>query len=186
MHNMVAKISHLEGQVEVVNALGQHRQLVAGEWLREGERIVAHEGAQVSMETTAGDSLKVQGQQSLTLNAQLNADYIPHASDDAIDAQLLQHVLASLQTGDNWLDSASLLLPSSESEFSAFANDASQPSSDALHIADLLPELVSEHTQAGSVADTAVNNAVVDLMAATSLPSEIVLQQQLIKDVDHH
>lgn len=183
MHNMVAKISHLEGQVEIVNAMGQHRQLVAGEWLREGERIVAHEGAQVSLETTAGDSLRVQGQQIMTLNAQLNADYLPHASDDAIDAQLLQHVLASLQAGDNWLDSAAFLLPSSASEFSAFANEASQPSTEALHIADLLPELMPEHAQAGSEANTAANNAVVDLMAASSLPSDILLQQQLIKDI---
>lgn len=179
MHNMVAKISHLEGQVEVVNALGQHRQLVAGEWLREGERIVAHEGAQLSLETTAGDSLKVQGQQSVTLTAQLNADYMPHASDDAIDAQLLQHVLTSLQAGDNWLDNAALLLPTSE--FSVFANDVQPSAAEPLHIADLLPE----HAQSSTLAGQAANNAVVDLMTATSLPSDMVLQQQLIKDISN-
>ncbi|MFQ6333178.1 retention module-containing protein [Methylophilus sp. 3sh_L] len=184
MHNMVAKISHLEGQVEVVNAMGQQRQLVAGEWLREGERIVAHEGAQVSLETTAGDSLRVQGQQSMTLNAQLNADYLPHASDDAIDAQLLQHVLASLQAGDSFLDTAALLLP--DSAFSAFATDNAPAATEPLHIADLLPDHGTGHTPSSHVVDPVANNGMVDLMAATSLPSDILLQQQLIKDIDHH
>ncbi|MFD0929912.1 hypothetical protein ACFQ1T_08985 [Methylophilus glucosoxydans] len=181
MHSMVAKISHLDGQVEAVNAMGQHRPLSAGDWLREGERIVAQDGAQVSLETATGERLQVQGLQTMTLSAQLTADYLPHASDDAIDAQLLQHVLSSLQAGDTELDISTLL--QSPLEFAAFAAPADHPpQADALHIADLIPEQAAAEHGPSSLAP----NDSVALMVATALPSEIALQQQLLKDLDQH
>jgi len=175
MRTMVGKIASIDGVVEVIDARGQHHQLVAGDWLREGDRLVTSQGAAVTVETTVGGMVQVSESQTITLSAQLGADFVANSSDDAVNPWLLQQVLSAIQSGDDVLDLSALLGAMSAGDgFSAFAAEAPV----ALHIEDLIQDHASAAAQPASLAVSEV----VDLMANAGLPSDVALQQSLLKD----
>jgi hypothetical protein len=175
MRTMVGKIASVDGVAEVIDARGQHHQLAAGDWLREGDRLVTSHGAAVTVETTVGGMVQVSESQTITLSAQLGADFVANSSDDAVNPWLLQQVLSAIQSKDDVLDLSTLLetMPESAS-FSAFAAEAPV----ALHIEDLIQDHASATVQSASLPVSEV----VDLMASTGLPSDVALQQNLLKD----
>ena len=171
MRTMVGKIASVDGVAEVIDARGQHHRLAAGDWLREGDRLVTSHGASVMVETTMGGLVPVSESQTITLSTQLSADFMANSSDDAVNPWLLQQVLSAIQSKDDVLDLSALLgtMPAGDG-FSAFAAEAPV----ALHIEDLIQDHASASAQAVS--------GVVDLMASAGLPSDVALQQSLLKD----
>jgi len=177
MRTMVGKIASVDGVAEVIDARGQHRALVAGDLLREGDQVVTASGATLALEAMTGELIQFNGQQTITMTTQLTAQYVADASDDAIHPWLLQHVLASVQSGEDVLDIAGLLaeLPV-ENTFSAFAATVLPDEvTAALHIDDLIQDHAASQP-------SGLGAGAVDLMASTSLPSEVALQQSLLKD----
>ena len=180
MRTMIGKVASIEGQAEVIDARGQHRMLVAGDMLREGDQVVTASGAALTLATTTGESVQFNGQQTITLTSQLTGQYMPEASDDAIHPWLLQQVLTAVQSGQDVLDLSRLLsdMPG-ENTFAAFASTV-VPEADhmaALHIEDLIQD------HAGAQPLVSEVNGMADLMASTGLPSEVALQQSLLKDL---
>lgn len=180
MRIMIGKVASVEGRVEVVDARGEHRLLVAGDLLREGDQVVTASGSSLALTTTTGELLEMNGQQTITMTSQLTSQYAADASDDAIHPWLLQQVLASVQSGADVLDLSGLLgdMPEGNS-FAAFAatvlTDAEQPAS--LHIEDL----IQDHAVTQQLG--AQDAGVIDFIASTGLPSEVALQQSLLKDL---
>ncbi len=181
MRTMVGKIASVEGVAEVIDARGQHHTLVAGDWLREGDRLVTGQATAVTVETTQGGMVEVREAQTITLNAQLGSDFFADSSDDAVNPLLLQHVLAAIRAGDDAQD-LSLLLGSLQAEegFAAFALHApvAPVAEVALQIEDLLPEASS----APSALSVGAHQQAINLMVDSGLPSEVALQQYLLKD----
>lgn len=175
MRTMVGKIANVDGVAEVIDARGQHHRLAAGDWLREGDRLVTSHGAAVTVETTVGGLVQVSESQTITLNSQLSADFMADSSDDAVNPWLLQQVLSAIQSKDDVLDLSALLgaMPAGDG-FSAFAAEAPV----ALHIEDL----IQDHSASAGGHAGLVASDVADLMANTGLPSEVALQQSLLKD----
>jgi hypothetical protein len=180
MRTMVGKIASVDGVAEVIDARGQHHRLEAGDWLREGDRLVTSHGAAVTVETTVGGMVQVSESQTVTLSTQLSADFMANSSDDAVNPWLLQQVLAAIQSKDDVLDLSALLggMPE-EGAFTAFAADVDeQAGAPALHIADL----IQDHAVSGA-STSLVAGDVADFVASASLPSEVALQQSLLKDL---
>jgi hypothetical protein len=180
MRTMIGKVASIEGQAEVIDARGQHRMLVAGDVLREGDQVVTASGSALTLATTTGESVQFNGQQTITLTSQLTGQYVPEASDDAIHPWLLQQVLTAVQSGQDVLDLSRLLsdMPV-ENSFAAFASTV-LPEAD--HMAPLhIEDLIQDHTGAQPLVTEVGGMA--DLMASTGLPSEIALQQSLLKDL---
>jgi hypothetical protein len=181
MRTMVGKIASVDGVAEVIDARGQHRALVAGDLLREGDRLVTGHGAAVTVETIVGGMVEVRESQTVTMSAQLAANFMADSSDDAVNPRLLQHVLAAIRSGDDAQDLSALLGSlQAEDTFSAFAMSGNEESEVdvALNIQDLILDSAPAVSQLASLTD----HQVVDLMASTSLPSEVALQQGLLKD----
>lgn len=180
MRIMIGKVASVEGQVEVIDARGEHRLLVAGDLLREGDQLVTASGSSLALTTTTGEQVAFNGQQTITLTSELTNQYAADASDDAVHPWLLQQVLASVQSGADVLDLSGLLREMPEgNNFAAFAatvlQSDEQPAS--LHIEDL----IQDHAIAPSLG---VHDAgMVDLMVSTGVPSEVALQQSLLKDL---
>lgn len=180
MRTMIGKVASIEGQAEVIDARGQHRMLVAGDVLREGDQVVTASGSALTLATTTGESVQFNGQQTITLTSQLTGQHVPEASDDAIHPWLLQQVLTAVQSGQDVLDLSRLLsdMPV-ENSFAAFASTV-LPEAD--HMAPLhIEDLIQDHTGAQPLVTEVGGMA--DLMASTGLPSEIALQQSLLKDL---
>lgn len=180
MRIMIGKVASVEGQVEVIDARGEHRLLVAGDLLREGDQVVTASGSTLALTTTTGERVAFNGQQTITLTSELTGQYAAEASDDAVHPWLLQQVLASVQSGADVLDLSALLSEMPEgNNFAAFAATElqrdEQPAS--LHIEDLIQD------QAGAPSLGGHDTGMVDLMASTGLPSEVALQQNLLKDL---
>lgn len=178
MRTMIGTVASVNGVAEVIDARGQHRALVAGDLLREGDQVVTASGATLALEAMTGELIQFNGQQTITMTMQLTAQYAADASDDAIHPWLLQQVLASVQSDEDVLDISGLLagLPV-ENTFSAFAATILPDEVPAaLHIEDL----IQDHATSQSSALGA--GAVVDLIASTGLPSDVALQQGLLKD----
>lgn len=180
MRIMIGKVASVEGQVEVVDARGEHRLLVAGDLLREGDQVVTASGSSLALTTTTGELVAFNGQQTITLTSELTSQYAADASDDAVHPWLLQQVLASVQSGADVLDLSGLLREMPEgNNFAAFAATVlkNDEQSASLHIEDL----IQDHAVAASLG---VHDAgMVDLMASSGLPSEVALQQSLLKDL---
>lgn len=179
MRNMIGKVTSVDGQVEVVDGRGQHRMLVVGDMLREGDQVVTASGSSLALATITGDVVQLNGEQAITMTSQLTSQYAADASDDAIHPWLLQQVLASALSGEEMLDFSGLLreMPG-ENTFAAFATtvlpDAEHGSS--LHIEDL----IQDHAAVQPLAEA---SGMADLMATTALPSEVALQQSLLNDL---
>lgn len=181
---MVGQVTSVEGVVEVIDGRGQHHRLAAGDWLREGDRLVTSLGGVVQVETTAGNHVTVSEPQTLTLRAELVADASVGASDAAVHPRLLQYVLAAMHA-EHPAQDLSVLLGGLQDEagFSAFAADQTDDASDdevalALNIDDLIVDATQDdsHVMAGAHAQA------LDLMSHSGLPSEVALQQSLLKD----
>lgn len=179
MRIMIGTVASVEGRVEVVTR-GEHRLLVAGDLLREGDQVVTASGGSLALTTMTGELVQLNGAQTITLTSQLTHQYAADASDDAIHPWLLQQVLASVQSGADVLDLSGLLgeMPDGNS-FAAFAATVLPDTehASALHIEDL----IQDHALTQQVGTQGAG--VVDLMASTGLPSEVALQQSLLKDL---
>lgn len=181
---MIGKVTHVVGLAELLDTRGQSHTLVAGDWLRAGDRLVTHVGTTLAVETVTGEQMQVAEAQTLTLTAQWTADYAANASDDAINPQVLQHLLTMLQSEEGMPDSLGLSALTRANEiaesFVAFAFEREQQtesSPSTLHIADL----ISDHVPAAPATHLGAAE-MGNLLSNAGLPSEVAMQQNLLKD----
>lgn len=179
---MVGQITSVAGVVEVIDGRGQHHRLGVGDWLREGDRLVTTPGSAVQVATTAGSHFSVSEPQTLTMRAELVAEETVDRSEDAVHPRLLQYVLATIQAEHAAHDLSALLNGlQDEAGFSVFAAELEHPVSDqtvALNINDL----IMDAAQAGSHVPAETHSHALSLLAQSGLPSEMALQQGLLKD----
>ncbi|MDX9738561.1 MAG: retention module-containing protein, partial [Azonexus sp.] len=82
--NVIAKVSSLTGEAFARDASGNLRRLQSGDVIREGETVVAGNGAEVVLTLADGRSLVVSERQSVTVDAEVAAEVKPDASDSAL------------------------------------------------------------------------------------------------------
>lgn len=176
---MVGIVSSVHGEVAVIDTRGQSHLLQAGDWLREGDKVITGPGAKLALRTAEDHLVHVGESQTVQMHGQLSAHFTAHASDDAVSPWLLQQVLSMVHAREEALDVISLLaLMPEQATFTAFAATPVDAPDDALQIQDLIQEQAEGHGLPGAPATD-----MIALAANTGLPSEVALQQQWLKDL---
>ena len=100
--NVIAKVSSLTGEAFARDASGNLRRLQSGDVIREGETVVAGNGAEVVLTLADGRSLVVSERQSVTVDAEVAAEVKPDASDSALAQKNgFEKIAAALQEGED-------------------------------------------------------------------------------------
>ncbi|MFV0370317.1 MAG: retention module-containing protein, partial [Azonexus sp.] len=99
---VIAQVSSLTGEAFARDASGNLRRLKAGDAIREGETVVAGNGAEVVLSLADGRSMVVGERQSVTVDAEVAAAVKPDAGDSAVAQKSgFQKIAAALQDGDD-------------------------------------------------------------------------------------
>ena len=98
---VIAKVSELSGQVFVRDGAGNMRRLKLGDVIREGESVVAADGAKVVLALADGREMTVRPGETVRLDAEVAAAVKPDAADSAVvnDQQGFQKIAKALQSG---------------------------------------------------------------------------------------
>ena len=100
--NVIAKVSSLSGEAFARDSSGNLRRLQPGDVIREGETVVAGNGAEVVLTLADGRSLVVSERQSVTVDAEVAAEVKPDASDSALAQKNgFEKIAAALQDGED-------------------------------------------------------------------------------------
>ncbi|HXE40095.1 MAG TPA: retention module-containing protein, partial [Azonexus sp.] len=98
---VIAKVSSLSGEAYVRDSAGKMRRLKAGDALREGEAVVAENGAQVVLQLADGREMTVHPGETAKLDAEVAAAVMPDAGDSAVtnSPNVFQKIAKALTTG---------------------------------------------------------------------------------------
>ncbi|MBS1132014.1 MAG: hypothetical protein H6R16_3016, partial [Proteobacteria bacterium] len=100
---VVAKISELSGQAFARDSAGNTRRLKFGDVIREGESVVAADGAKVVLVLADGREMTVRPGETARIDAEVAAAVMPDASDSAVvnDQNSFQKIAKALQSGSD-------------------------------------------------------------------------------------
>ncbi|MBL8403970.1 MAG: retention module-containing protein, partial [Dechloromonas sp.] len=100
---IIAKVSVLSGQAFARDSAGNMRRLKLGDVIREGESVVAAQGANVVLALADGRELNVRPGETARIDAEVAAAVPPDASDSALtnNPQGFQKITQALQSGGN-------------------------------------------------------------------------------------
>ena len=98
---IIAKVSVLSGQAFVRDGAGNMRRLKLGDAIREGESVVAGQGATVVLALADGRELNVRPGETVKVDAEVAAVVKPDAADSAVSnaPQSLQKIAQVLKSG---------------------------------------------------------------------------------------
>ncbi|HJV93321.1 MAG TPA: retention module-containing protein, partial [Azonexus sp.] len=98
---IIAKVSSLSGEAYVRDSAGKLRRLKAGDVIREGEAVVAENGAQVVLQLADGREMTVRPGETAKLDAEVAATVMPDAGDSAVtnSPNAFQKIAKALTTG---------------------------------------------------------------------------------------
>src|SRR5574343_1950710 len=100
---VVAKVSVLSGQAFARDEAGNSRRLKLGDAIREGESVVAADGARLILSLADGRELAVRSGETARLDAEVVAQELPDAADSAVsnNQQGFQKVVQALKSGSD-------------------------------------------------------------------------------------
>src|SRR5574343_537371 len=100
---IIAKVSVLSGQAFARDSAGNMRRLKLGDAIREGESVVAAQGANVVLALADGREMNVRPGETARIDAEVAAVILPDATDSALTSnkQGLQKITQALQSGGN-------------------------------------------------------------------------------------
>ncbi len=105
MAQVIAKVGKLSGEAFARDASGNVRRLKAGDVIREGETVVASDGAQVQLKMADGRELIVRSGESAKIDAEVAAEVKPDAADSSVaNNQKGFQKIAKALTGEGDLD----------------------------------------------------------------------------------
>ena len=84
MAQIIAKVGNLTGEAFARDAAGNARRLKSGDVIREGETVVASEGAQVQLKMADGREMTVRPGETVKMDAEVAAEIKPDAADSAV------------------------------------------------------------------------------------------------------
>ena len=100
---IIAKVSVLSGQAYAKDSAGNMRRLKVGDAIREGESVVAAQGANVVLALTDGREMNVRPGETARIDSEVSAAVRPDASDSALtnSKQDFQKITQALSSGSN-------------------------------------------------------------------------------------
>ena len=100
---IIAKVSVLSGQAYAKDSAGNMRRLKVGDAIREGESVVAAQGANVVLALTDGREMNVRPGETSRIDSEVSAAVRPDASDSALtnSKQDFQKITQALSSGSN-------------------------------------------------------------------------------------
>ncbi|MBS1140235.1 MAG: hypothetical protein H6R13_1688, partial [Proteobacteria bacterium] len=100
---VVAKVSELSGQAFARDSAGNMRRLKLGDVIREGESVVAADGAKVVLALADGREMTVRPGETARIDAEVAAAVKPDAADSAVvnDQNGFQKIAKALQSGSD-------------------------------------------------------------------------------------
>ncbi|MCH2219916.1 MAG: retention module-containing protein, partial [Dechloromonas sp.] len=100
---IIAKVSVLSGQAYAKDTAGNMRRLKVGDAIREGESVVAAQGANVVLALVDGREITVRPGETARIDAEVAAAVPPDASDSGIatNKQGFQAITQALKSGSN-------------------------------------------------------------------------------------
>ena len=103
---VVAHLSVLSGQAFVRDSAGNTRRLKLGDAIREGESVVAADGAKVVLALADGREMAIRPGETAKIDSEVAAQIKPDAADSSVanDPQGFQKIVAALKSGND-LDS---------------------------------------------------------------------------------
>ncbi len=103
---VIAHVSTLSGQAFARDGAGNTRRLKLGDAIREGESVVAAEGAKVVLALADGREMTLRPGETVRIDSEVAAEIKPDASDSAVanNPQGFQKIVAALKSGND-LDS---------------------------------------------------------------------------------
>ncbi|MCG2578972.1 retention module-containing protein, partial [Dechloromonas sp. XY25] len=98
---IIAKVSVLSGQAYARDSAGNTRRLKLGDAIREGESVVAGQGANVVLALVDGREMTVRPGETAKIDAEVVAAVMPDGSDSAVvnNPQDFQKITQALQSG---------------------------------------------------------------------------------------
>ncbi|HLO62801.1 MAG TPA: retention module-containing protein, partial [Azonexus sp.] len=98
---IIAKVSVLSGQAYARDSAGNMRRLKLGDAIREGESVVAGQGANVVLALADGREMPVRPGETAKIDAEVVAAVMPDAADSAVvnNPQDFQKITQALQSG---------------------------------------------------------------------------------------
>ena len=98
---VIAKVSVLSGQAFARDSAGNMRRLKLGDVIREGESVVAGQGANVVLALADGREMNVRPGETAKIDAEVAAAIKPDASDSAVanNQPGFQKITQALQSG---------------------------------------------------------------------------------------
>ena len=103
---VIAQVSVLSGQAFARDSTGNARRLKLGDAIREGESVVAADGAKVVLTLADGREMNVRPGETVKIDSEVVAEIKPDASDSSVanNPQGFQKIVAALKSGSD-LDS---------------------------------------------------------------------------------
>ena len=100
---IIAKVSELSGQAFARDSAGNMRRLKLGDVIREGESVVAADGAKLVLALADGREMSVRPGETVRLDAEVAATVKPDAADSAVvnDQTGFQKIAKALQSGSD-------------------------------------------------------------------------------------
>ncbi|MCE1240295.1 MAG: retention module-containing protein, partial [Azonexaceae bacterium] len=100
---VIAKVSSINGEAFARDQSGNLRRLKVGDAVREGETVVAGNGAEVVLKLADGRDMVVGQRESVTLDAEVAAQVKPDATDSAVSSNEkgFQKIASALTDGGN-------------------------------------------------------------------------------------
>lgn len=106
MAQIIAKVGNISGEAFARDASGNARRLKSGDVIREGETVVASEGALVQLKLADGREMTVRPGEVAKMDAEVAAEIKPDATDSAVaNNQLGFQKITQALSGGSDLDS---------------------------------------------------------------------------------
>ncbi|WP_295009526.1 retention module-containing protein, partial [uncultured Dechloromonas sp.] len=165
----IAKVSVLSGQAYAKDSAGNMRRLKVGDAIREGESVVAGQGANVVLALVDGREMSVRPGETARIDAEVAAAVPPDAADSGIanNKQGFQAITQALKSGSNLDD----LLEDTAAGAGPQGGNEGHTFVELLRIVETVDPLAFQFgTNRGAPLDTIEGAPLVSVAAAAAIP----------------